>query len=225
VHSVEVINGSVFVPLTLLFAWGTVQISHLKINKIPFLSILLTVIIVSYGLTSFMKNDFTTHSMHTGAPSLLVNSKMVVDYSYQNAKGSEFGICSISEPLFMNTVWSFLYSTYGKQKYGYVPYWTGQKQTLNESFIPYAKKKFATKFIIQEPMFGIPLWVLRSVYFIEDSQNSLVAKKKFGSYEVQERYFTKVDGGNINNYSESLKKSIYEDLEKIPQLSCDNIYE
>ena len=124
----------------------------------------------------------------------------------------------------MNTVWSFLYSTYGKSKYGYLPYWTGQQQTLNESFIPYAKKKYETKFIIQEPMSGIPQWALRSVYFVEDSQNTLVESKSFGYYSVQQRHFIKENGGSIDAYSESLKKSIYEDLGKLPQLSCDNLY-
>jgi hypothetical protein len=48
---------------------------------------------------------------------------------------------------------------------------------------------------------------------------------KFGSYEVQQRYFTKIDGGNTDGYSLSLKKSIKEDILKIPQFSCDNVYD
>lgn len=225
VHTVEVINGSVFVPLTILMAFGIAELSKIKIGKIPMVSILCTVGIVLFGFFSFVKNDFITHSIHTKVPSLLVNSKKVIDYTYEKANKRDFGICSISEPLFINTVWSFLYSTYGKQKYGYLPYWTGQHQSLNESFIPYARKKYETKFIIQEPMFGIPAFALRSVYYIEDTQNTLVEKKEFGFYEVQQRYFTKIDGGNTDNYSLSLKKSIHEDIKKIPQFSCDNIYE
>ncbi len=225
VHSVEVINGSVFVPLTILIAFGISELAKIKIQKIPVFSAICVVGIVLYGFVSFVKNNFTTHSIHTGEPSLLVNAKKAIDYTYKKANKNDFGICSISEPLFINTVWSFLYSTYGKQKYGYLPYWTGQKQTLNDSFIPYAHKKYKTKFIIQEPMFGIPTFVLRSVYYIEDTQNTLVEKKEFGFYEVQQRYFTKVNGGNTDGYSLSLKKSIREDIEKIPQFSCDNIYE
>jgi len=225
VHSVEVINGSVFVPLTIIMAFGISELAKIKVQKIPIFSAICILGIVSYGFISFVKNNFTTHSIHTGEPSLLVNAKKVIDYTYKNADKKDFGICSISEPLFMNTVWSFLYTTYGKQKYGYLPYWTGQKQTLNDSFIPYAKKKYKTKFIIQEPMFGIPLWVLRSVYYVEDGQNTFVEKKEFGSYAVQQRFFVKENGGNLSNYSKNLTNSIMEDLSKIPQLSCDNIYE
>lgn len=225
VHSVEVINGSVFVPITLLFAYGVYELRKIKMQKIPIVSIVCTLGIVSYGLFSFIKNDFLPHSIQTNVPSFLKNSKQIIDYTYIKANKKDFGICSISEPLFMNTVWGFLYSTYGQQKYGYIPYWTGQKQMLNDSFIPYAHKKYETKFIIQEPLFGIPQWTLRSVYFIEDGQNKLVEKKEFGAYSVQQRLFTKENGGNTDAYSENLKNSIKEDLEKIPQLSCDNKYE
>lgn len=225
VHSVEVINGSVFVPLTIFIAFGISELAKIKIQKISIFSAICIVGIVSYGFISYVKNNFTTHSIHIGEPSLLVNAKKVIDYTYKKANKNDFGVCSISEPLFMNTVWSFLYTTYGKQKYGYVPYWTGQRQTLNESFIPYAKKKYKIKFIIQEPMFGIPRWVLRSVYYVEDGQNTFVEKKEFGSYAVQQRFFVKENGGNLSNYSKNLTNSIVEDLSKIPQLSCDNIYE
>lgn len=225
VHTVEVINGSVFVPLTILVTLGISELTRIRIGKMPVVSVLCTIGIISYGFFSFINNNFITHSIHTKVPSLLMNSKEVIDYTYEKTNKKDFGICSISEPLFINTVWSFLYSTYGKQKYGYLPYWTGQHQSLNESFIPYAKKKYETKFIIQEPMFGIPTFALRSVYYIEDTQNSLVEKMKFGSYEVQQRFFTKIDGGNTDGYSLSQKKSIKEDILKIPQFSCDNVYD
>ena len=224
VLSTQVINGSIFVPLTILVAYGCIELSRFKVNILPIISIICIIFITLYGLSCYIKNNFLTHSVHIGIPTLLINSKQIIDYTYQKSNKKDFGICSISEPLFMNTVWSFLYSTYGKSKYGYLPYWTGQQQTLNESFIPYAKKKYETKFIIQEPMSGIPQWALRSVYFVEDSQNTLVESKSFGYYSVQQRHFIKENGGSIDAYSESLKKSIYEDLGKLPQLSCDNLY-
>ena len=224
VHSTQVINGSIFIPLTLVFAFAIDELSKFKWKAIPIVSLTSIAIITIYGFTSYWKSNFLTHTVHIGLPSLLVNAKQAINYTYEKSKKKEFAICSISEPLFMNTVWSFLYSTYGNKKYGYLPYWTGQKQTLNESFIPYANKKFETKFIIQEPMSGIPEWALRSVYFIEDGQNSLVENKTFGSYKVQQRNFIRENGGSIDKYSERLKKSIYEDLDIVPQLSCDNIH-
>lgn len=125
----------------------------------------------------------------------------------------------------MNTVWSFLYSTYGKQKYGYLPYWTGQQQTLNESFIPYANKKYDTKFIIQEPMFGIPAFAPRATYYIEDTYNQLIETKHFGSYQVQMRKKVSIPPTtNMTKYTEQQRKSIEEDIDKVPQFSCDIIH-
>lgn len=225
VHSVEVINGSVFVPLTILVAFSIVELKKIKTFRIPILYFLILFGVIYYGLFCFIKNNFVPNSIHTGIPSLLGNAKKIIDYTYTKAEKNEFSICSVSEPLFMNTVWSFLYFTYGKQKYGYLPYWTGQQQTLNESFIPYAKKKFMTKFIIQEPMLGIPAFAPRATYYIEDKQNSLVEKKEFGAYTVQQRLFSKIDGGNTDSYSVKMKKTIEEDVLIVPQFSCDNVYE
>lgn len=225
VHSVEVINGSIFVPLTILVAYGILEMKNIKIKKVPILSILFTFGIIFYGLFCFIKNNFIPQSIHTSAPSLLGNSKQIIDYTYIKAHKKDFGVCSISEPLFINTVWSFLYSTYGKQKYGYLPYWTGQQQVLNESFIPYAHKKYETKFIIREPMQGIPDYAPNATYYIEDTQNILVEKKDFGAYAVQQRFFSKENGGNVDNYPPQVKKKIVEVIGLIPQLSCDNTYE
>jgi hypothetical protein len=178
-----------------------------------------------YGFITFEKNKFTTHTLHINYPSLLKYEKQAIDYTYLKANRDDFGVCSISEPLFINTIWSFLYATYGKEKYGYLPYWTGQKQTLNESFIPYAHKKFETKFIIQEPMFGIPDYAPRATYYIEDKQNTLIEMKNFGAYSVQKRLFRKVDGGNTDKYTTLNKRKIEDVIHLVPQFSCDNIYE
>jgi len=226
VHSVEVINGSVFVPLTLFFAFGIVELSRIKIQKIPMLSLLCLIGVLFYGIYCYEKNDFIPSSIQTGTPQLLKDEKKVIDYTYMNSGKNEFSICSISEPLFMNTTWSFLYATYGKQKYGYLPYWTGQTQILNDSFIPYAHKKYATKFIIQEPMQGIPDYAPKSTIYIEDKQNEFIKTEKFGFYIVQQRHFTKVNNGNyLQLYTEKQREQNESLMNLEPRFSCDITYE
>ncbi|MFZ2992260.1 MAG: hypothetical protein WA061_00955 [Microgenomates group bacterium] len=226
VHSVEVINGSVFVPLTILFAWGLIELSKIKKYHIHLMSILCICGIVGYGIYTYTVNGFIPHSLHTGAPSLLKNAKEAIDYTYLEAGKKDFAICSISEPLFFNTVWSFLYSTYGKQKYGYLPYWTGQKQTFNESFIPYAQKKYEMKFIIREPMQGIPEHAVVCTRYIEDTYNKYVSDRDFGSYNVQERRIVKgYENINLIKYTRNQREAIEESISLVPQFSCDNIHE
>lgn len=226
VHSVEVINGSVFVPLTIIVAWGIIELLNTKKVYARLLALLAVCCIVGYGIYTYAVNGFIPHSLHTGTPSLLKNAKQAIDYTYQKAEKKDFAICSISEPLFINTVWSFLYSTYGKQKYGYLPYWTGQKQILNESFIPYAKKKYETKFIIREPMQGIPDHAVTSTRYIEDTYNQYVSDKEFGSYNVQERRVVKgYENINLVKYTRNQREAIEDIISLVPQFSCDNIHE
>ncbi|MFZ2026287.1 MAG: hypothetical protein WAV30_03320 [Microgenomates group bacterium] len=226
VHSVEVINGSVFAPLTILVAWGLIELSSIKKYHMNIISILCVCGIVCYGIYTYAINRFIPHSLHTNAPSLLKNAKEVIDYTYQKAGKKDFAICSISEPLFINTVWSFLYSTYGKQRYGYLPYWTGQKQILNESFIPYAQKKYETKFIIREPMQGIPDYAVTSTRYIEDTYNQYILDKDFGSYNVQERRIVEgYENINLIKYTRNQREAIEDIISLVPQFSCDNMHE
>lgn len=225
VHNNEVINGSVVVPITILFAAGIVELKSIKSRIIQLCATLGAVCIVFYGLSYTIKQNFTPSGIPLAAPITLKTAKQVIDYTYVKSDKRDFAICSISEPLFINTLWSFLYSTYGKEKYGYLPYWTGQKQILNESFIPYAQKKYTTKFIIRESLSGIPDFAPRSTYYIEDKQNTLVEEKTFNVLAVQQRKFSKENGGNTSHYSIEQRRKIEEDIGIVPQFSCDNIYE
>lgn len=224
VHTVEVINSSIFAPLTIIVAYGIFAFSPFKIINIPIVSILILGVVVLHSLNQYISHNFIPVNVMTHAPSLLKDAKQIIDYTYKRASMKDFAICSISEPLFINTKWSFLYATYGKQKYGYVPHWTGQKQILNESFIPYAKRKMPIKFIIREPMFGIPDYAPIVTNYIEDTQNTLVEEIQFGAYSVQQRAFKVENGGNISKYSkEQIEKN--EDVRRIePRFSCDVIY-
>lgn len=229
VLTVEVINQSIFIPLTILTSYFIYHISYIKLRKVSIISLIVVVLIIGYNVQSYSKDAFAPVYILSSHRSivriLLKSSKELIDYTYKKSENKEFALCSISEPLFINTVWSFLYGTYGKQKYGYLPYWTGQKQTLNENFIPYAHKKYQTKFIILEPMFGIPSFAPRATYYIEDKQNTVADNKSFGSLKVQQRLFVKNNGGNIDKYPLDLRKTIERDIGLVPQFSCDNVYE
>lgn len=225
VHNNEVINGSVIVPITILFAAGIMELWSEKLRIMKIVAISSALCVIFYGLSYATRHNFTTSGIPLAAPITLKTAKQVIDYTYMKSGKNDFAVCSISEPLFINTLWSFLYSTYGKEKYGYLPYWTGQKQILNESFIPYAQKKYKTKFIIRESLSGLPDFAPRSTYYIEDKQNTLVEEKTFNVLTVQKRKFSKENGGDISKYSIELRRKIEEDIGIVPQFSCDNIHE
>lgn len=225
VHSVEIINSSIFVPLTILVAFGIKELNKIQMGKLPIVSIFSILLVGGYGVFSYYVNNFIPYSTYTGSHSLLKNEKQVVDYTYQKSGKKEFGICSISEPLFINSIWSFMYFTYGKQKYGYLPAWTGQKQILNANLIPDAHKKYKDKFIIEEPLTGIPDFAPEATYFIENTQNVLEEKKIFGTFKVQHRIFTKENSGSIENiYTPKQIENIKSIIHIEPRFSCDLTY-
>lgn len=58
----------------------------------------------------------------------LYNQLKLIDQTYKIASGEEFSISSLTSPYKYNTTWSYLYSWYGKKKYGYTPAWFGPSQ-------------------------------------------------------------------------------------------------
>ncbi|MCL5091044.1 MAG: glycosyltransferase family 39 protein [Patescibacteria group bacterium] len=52
---------------------------------------------------------------------MLKNSLATIDYTYQEALGKPFFVDKVTVPLFVSPLWDYLYSWYGKQKYGYLP--------------------------------------------------------------------------------------------------------
>ncbi len=225
VHSVEVINGSVFVPLSILIGYLVYETAKYRTRHIPIISVFILIFVVIYNIHTYAVNHYIPMSIFTSVPFLLKDSKDVIDYTYKKSGGKEFNICSISEPLFTNTVWGFLYSTYGKDKYGFIPSWTGQSQILNKSFIPYAKRKLPTKFIIREPLWGIPEYAPVTTHYIEDTQNTLIDEKNFGSLNVQQRLFTKENSGDLRKYSRDQIDKLNSVIHAEGRFSCDITYE
>ena len=120
-------------------------------------------------------------------PLLYKDEKKAIDYTYNQAEGKKFSICGVTNPLFINTVWSYLYKTYGEKKYGYLPFWAGQKQYLNRSFLSYDKEKPKLRFLILEPLIGIPDYSQKATIFLEDHVSELVEEKQFGHLKIQKR--------------------------------------
>ncbi len=120
----------------------------------------------------------------------LVLSKelQVIDYTYQNSDKNGFSISTLTSPLFVNTLWSYLYNWYGKSKYEYLPSWVGRDQVgqLGNN-LPAPLNNTTKHFFIMEPTYGIPdIWVTYAKGD-QDAMSVLVDKKSFGELVVEER--------------------------------------
>lgn len=107
---------------------------------------------------------------------ILRNQLKLIDKTYQVAGGKAFSINTLTLPLWTNTTWAYLYSWYGKSKYGYVPYFSGHDQIglLGNEDLKRVEEPLDISFFIMEPHIGIP------ANFYEDELNSENAKTNLG---------------------------------------------
>lgn len=110
-----------------------------------------------------------------------------IDYTYKQADGEDFSLNSLTSPLWINIVWSYLYKWYGLPKYGYLPQWHGKNQIGQLDSLPPTSKDTSTYFLIIEPMAGIPAQYLELTIGEEDSVSELVLEESFGEIRVQKR--------------------------------------
>lgn len=184
-----VINSSIFIPLTIFFALSIYELLRIRRNLTIGLFLLLIIIISNIQL--FFKDEFRDIKLFALQPLLLKDEKKIIDYTYNNSNGKSFSICSISNPLFINTLWSYLYNWYGKEKYGYLPYWAGQKQDININYLAYDYNHVTKRFLIIEPQGGISPLLKRAMIYLEDRTSYLQQEVKIGEIIVQKRELLK----------------------------------
>lgn len=118
----------------------------------------------------------------------------ILDWIYSEANGKPFRINTITNPLFVNTTWSFLFNTYGKNTYGYMPFYWGYPQDGQFG----AEVEYSTDFngsdrlifLIHEPSGGIPDFYENGIIAFEDSRSKVVESQKFGEFLVEKRLIT-----------------------------------
>lgn len=118
----------------------------------------------------------------------------IIDWIYQESYGKPFRINTITNPLFVNTTWSFLFDSYARKTYGYMPFYWGYPQDGQfGSEVLYSKDfKNSNKliFLIHEPSGGIPDFYKNGIIKFEDSRSKVVKSQKFGEFLVEKRLIT-----------------------------------
>lgn len=119
----------------------------------------------------------------------LRNQLKLIDQTYEIAEGKPFSINTLTLPLWTNTTWAYLYSWYGKVKYGYVPYFYGHDQIglLGNNALAKIEKPLEKTFLIIEPLDGIPTRFYNEELDTENSKTKLVSELSYGSIKLQIR--------------------------------------
>lgn len=118
---------------------------------------------------------------------ILAKQLALLDYTYQEAQGRPFSINTLTSPLWINIVWSYLYQWYGEEKYGYIPCFTGRDQVGQLVALPGCEDNTNNHFLILEPMEGIPTRYLEETLAQEDTTSKMLDEKYFGELRVQKR--------------------------------------
>lgn len=182
VLTVLAVNSSLQGAFILLFAY--VIWRFFSINK--FIGVVLLAIVLLSNMFLLYQTNFAPTKLFSTEPLTLNYEKQVIDFTYKKANGKPFSICAVTNPLFNNTVWGYLYNWYGKEKYGYVPTWAGLKQPI-PSTLPYDTSRMPLRFLIIEPLVGIPQIVPKTTIFLEDKSSIIKDEQSFGGIIVQQR--------------------------------------
>lgn len=120
---------------------------------------------------------------------VLKNELALIDQTYQIASGKPFSVSTLTLPLWTNTTWAYLYSWYGKQKYGYVPAFYGHNQIglLGVDSLQKIDKPLEKTFFIIEPADGIPSTFYNEELDTENSKTKLISEISYGSLKLQVR--------------------------------------
>lgn len=131
------------------------------------------------------KNGATLFSIQKDM--VLSKQLQAIDYTYQKSNGEKFSINTLTSPLWINIVWSYLYKWYGQTKYGYLPTYHGRDQVGIIDSLPKDTGGIKNYFLILEPQDGIPSQYLDLTVGEEDSYSRLVEENYFGTLRVQQR--------------------------------------
>lgn len=156
----------------------------------------LFVVVLIICLTNTFKivkeNKFGQTIFPLQADLVLANEINAVDYTYTSSGNSPFSISTLTSPLYVNTLWSYIYNWHGAKKYGYIPFWIGRDQ-VGQLGNNLAKPDgdYVYHYYITEPTYGIPdLWINYSLGD-QDAISNFSEQKDYGGLKVQKRIIKK----------------------------------
>lgn len=169
--------------------------SHIK--KVGRYIIIVGILIILYGnlhlIVSENKDGETLFSLQY--KQILTDEKKIIDYTYTQSGKKLFSINTLTNPLYINTTWAYLYNWYGKKKYGYMPIWEGaylddfgkEIQFTDASLL---KEGIPHYLIIEPPIFHEEYIKTYSRY--ENKRSHLLKVDKLGTHVVETRKIYKV---------------------------------
>lgn len=155
-------------------------------NKI--VAIFIMLIILASNLQSIISENSKGQTIFALQSDMLLSKQLEsIDYIYKNAEGDEFTVNSLTSPLWINIVWTYLFNWYGQDEYGYVPYWHGKGQEGQLDTLDKSNNTQSKVFLIIEPMGDTPSRYFNETLESENYYSRLIEEKNWGDLRVQYR--------------------------------------
>lgn len=118
----------------------------------------------------------------------LADEYRMIDTMYGVADGHGFTVRLTGIPYRVQTLWAYLFTTYGKKKYGYLPLWeTGNTFGFPGELPTVASGTTCLRFWLVEPTFGLPKSLVTQDRKMEDDISIISASKVEGEFELEIR--------------------------------------
>lgn len=155
----------------LLLSWGLNYWFNRKLLKPVMTAFIFVIIVVNlYHWQGFLKPGFNLIPIGTRNLITLEDRLMAVDFMHQRALGKPFKTLIYIIPYFQEQPWDYVFSWYGKSKYGYLPNSQAEKT-----------------FVIYEPDYDFPYRLESWLGKIEEDHGLVTAKFKIHDLVVEER--------------------------------------
>lgn len=152
------------------------------------LAVFILVVIAFGNISMILKENQKGQTIFAIQKDMVLSKQLpAVDYTYKESNGEKFSINSLTSPLWINIVWTYLYKWHGESKYGYVPEWHGRDQVGQLDTLLPTNEDTELYFLVLEPMGGIPTRYLSETIDEEDSRSELLGEKFFGELRMQKR--------------------------------------
>ena len=146
------------------------------------------ILLVYGGLSFILKENQKGATLFSIQKDMILSRQIeAIDYTYHEARGEMFTTNSLTSPLWIDIVWTYLYKWYGVENYGFAPEWNGKDQIGQLDSLQKVSASTKLYFLILEPMDGIPPKYLEQTIQEEDAVSTLIEEKRFGTIVVQKR--------------------------------------
>jgi hypothetical protein len=153
--------------------------------------------ILVFGILAFVivSNLFAIHDsyghgqilLEPDAASIMGDQLKAIDYTYQNSNNEPFEINTLTNPLYINAVWSYQYYWYGNQKYGYLPTWAGGNQLYPYDSLQNSNGHEKYLYLIMDTTPRIPPQYRKLIIDWANEVSKLLEEKTIGGVSLQKR--------------------------------------